>query len=260
MRQRKRFDYLPFRVGGREPQIKRQPFLSDGRVERANRKRITMAYAIFAGIVVIFLGTKFIHRKSNSPTTQEIAAVKVAAATPTPIPTATETNFLRQVTQCFLPISKLYGYDLYISAGFRSFDEQDQLYEQGRSVAGHIVTNAKGGDSIHNFGLAIDLADHRYGIDLDWDKLEKIGTYCGLEHGDRGYTDLPHFQYIGHLSIEDLKAGKAPEPLTLPCPAMSEATPLTMSELNACNAPSFSNSNSSVHIVAPPLNQYYINN
>jgi peptidoglycan L-alanyl-D-glutamate endopeptidase CwlK len=39
----------------------------------------------------------------------------------------------------------------------RTFAEQDGLYAQGRSKPGAIVTNAKGGQSYHNYGLAIDI-------------------------------------------------------------------------------------------------------
>jgi len=39
----------------------------------------------------------------------------------------------------------------------RTFAEQDALYAKGRTEAGKIVTNAKGGMSYHNYGLAIDI-------------------------------------------------------------------------------------------------------
>src|ERR1043165_556102 len=40
----------------------------------------------------------------------------------------------------------------------RTFEEQNALYAQGRTKPGQIVTNAKGGQSYHNYGLAIDFA------------------------------------------------------------------------------------------------------
>ena len=39
---------------------------------------------------------------------------------------------------------------------YRSFDEQNHLYAQGRTKPGKIVTYAKGGQSYHNFGLAFE--------------------------------------------------------------------------------------------------------
>jgi hypothetical protein len=42
--------------------------------------------------------------------------------------------------------------------GVRTFAEQDALYAQGRTRKGLRVTNAKGGQSYHNYGLAADCA------------------------------------------------------------------------------------------------------
>jgi hypothetical protein len=42
--------------------------------------------------------------------------------------------------------------------GLRTYAEQDALFAQGRNGhKGKIVTNAKGGQSFHNFGIAVDL-------------------------------------------------------------------------------------------------------
>lgn len=49
------------------------------------------------------------------------------------------------------------GLNVQVASGFRSFDEQDALFEQGRSKPGPIVTNAKRGQSAHNYGRAVDL-------------------------------------------------------------------------------------------------------
>jgi hypothetical protein len=45
-----------------------------------------------------------------------------------------------------------------IISGFRDPEKQDQLYAQGRSAPGPVVTNAPGGSSLHNYGRAADLA------------------------------------------------------------------------------------------------------
>ena len=49
------------------------------------------------------------------------------------------------------------GIRLRFSQTLRTFAEQDALYAQGRTTKGKIVTNAKGGQSIHNYGLAFDI-------------------------------------------------------------------------------------------------------
>lgn len=53
--------------------------------------------------------------------------------------------------------------------GLRTFKEQQDLYDQGRTKPGKIVTNAKPGSSYHNYGLALDFA-------ILYDK-DKNGTY-----------------------------------------------------------------------------------
>ena len=44
-----------------------------------------------------------------------------------------------------------------ITSGVRSFQAQGKLYAQGRTEPGKIVTRAKPGMSLHNYGLAADL-------------------------------------------------------------------------------------------------------
>jgi peptidoglycan L-alanyl-D-glutamate endopeptidase CwlK len=49
------------------------------------------------------------------------------------------------------------GLQAMITDGLRTFAEQDALFAQGRTKPGRIVTNARGGESNHNYGLAVDL-------------------------------------------------------------------------------------------------------
>lgn len=44
-----------------------------------------------------------------------------------------------------------------VYSGLRTFKEQDALYAKGRTKPGGVVTKAKGGQSMHNYGLAVDL-------------------------------------------------------------------------------------------------------
>ncbi len=59
-----------------------------------------------------------------------------------------------------------------IVQGLRTIDEQNGLFAQGRTKPGSIVTNAKGGSSYHNYGLAFDFV-------LMYDK-DNNGTYEAL--------------------------------------------------------------------------------
>lgn len=72
-----------------------------------------------------------------------------------------------EVTEAYKHINaKLLGKNvrLRFSSTLRTIDEQDKLYAQGRTDVFDnrgkrlgIVTNAKGGESIHNYGLAFDI-------------------------------------------------------------------------------------------------------
>jgi peptidoglycan LD-endopeptidase CwlK len=61
----------------------------------------------------------------------------------------------------------------YLFMALRTFECQDELYAQGRTLPGKIVTNARGGDSLHNFGLAsdwvLDGQGEKPGIQWRWD-------------------------------------------------------------------------------------------
>lgn len=56
-------------------------------------------------------------------------------------------------------IKELHAEGIYvcIAQSYRSIAEQNALYAKGRTTAGPIVTNARGGQSNHNFGVAVDL-------------------------------------------------------------------------------------------------------
>ena len=92
------------------------------------------------------------------------------------------------------------GITINIISGTRTYAEQDALYAQGRTTAGDIVTNARGGHSNHNFGIAFDIgvfSGNRY---LPESPLYKavgaLGMELGLEWGGNWKTivDQPHFQ------------------------------------------------------------------
>lgn len=71
------------------------------------------------------------------------------------------------------------------SCGYRSHAEQDALYAQGRTKPGSIVTNAKGGHSQHNWGIA---ADFYLDMDVDGD---------GDKKDDAFNNDTQMFEYVG---------------------------------------------------------------
>lgn len=118
------------------------------------------------------------------------------------------------------------GIEVVTTHDFRSMEEQDALYNQGRSIAGNIVTNAKGGESYHNYGLAIDFAlrtpegdvvwdmerDDNGNGKADWLEVVELAKELGFTWGGdwANFPDYPHLQMDFGLSINDLKRGKRP--------------------------------------------------
>ena len=89
---------------------------------------------------------------------------------------------------------------LRIIQGYRTISEQDALYAQGRTKPGDKVTNAKGGQSFHNYGLAVDLAiveDKDINWKYDMSKLKPFADKYKITWGGtwESFKDLPHFEF-----------------------------------------------------------------
>lgn len=56
-----------------------------------------------------------------------------------------------------------------VYSGLRTFEEQNELYAKGRTKPGNIVTKARGGQSMHNYGIAVDLAPKNLMTPEEWD-------------------------------------------------------------------------------------------
>ena len=104
----------------------------------------------------------------------------------------------------------LSGTSIRIAQGYRTFEEQNLLYSQGRTSSGSIVTKAKGGESNHNFGLAFDivgLTNGKIDYNLNWKSLSNLGKSKGFEWGgDWNFKDMPHFQNMFGNSLKELSA------------------------------------------------------
>lgn len=97
------------------------------------------------------------------------------------------------------------GLKVQIICGTRTYAEQDALYAQGRTTRGQKVTNARGGYSLHNFGLAFDLGIFRGGKYLESDsEYRRLHTECGHPQGYtwggnwKSIVDCPHYQYAAY--------------------------------------------------------------
>lgn len=86
-------------------------------------------------------------------------------------------------------------------SGYRTFDEQNNLWAKGRSLHGDIVTDAKGGESAHNWGCATDWIIWKDNNpvwipreDKRWDEyikaVENVGLKSGKDFGDVDHNEL----------------------------------------------------------------------
>lgn len=57
---------------------------------------------------------------------------------------------VRHMCEKHIELCKESGIELLVYCTYRSRQEQDELYAQGRTTPGKIVTNARGGESQHN--------------------------------------------------------------------------------------------------------------
>ncbi|MEK3987469.1 M15 family metallopeptidase [Paenibacillus sp. FSL K6-3166] len=119
------------------------------------------------------------------------------------------------------------GVPILITQGLRTIAEQDALYAQGRTKPGAIVTNARGGYSYHNYGLAVDFAlllpdgssvswdmnrDGDNDCTTDWLEVVREAKSLGFEWGGdwNTFKDYPHFQLTFGLVLSALRSGVKP--------------------------------------------------
>jgi peptidoglycan LD-endopeptidase CwlK len=139
--------------------------------------------------------------------------------------------FVKERSNQLIQQSAAKGIVIVITDDFRSMEVQDALYEKGRSAEGNIVTHARGGESFHNFGLAIDFAiktpdeniiwdmqyDGNQNGKRDWDEVVELAKALGFEWGGdwAQFKDYPHLQMNFGLTLADLQNGKRPDESSL---------------------------------------------
>lgn len=120
---------------------------------------------------------------------------------------------IRGLARQFIAKAKSQGIDLVITDAFRTYAQQNAIYAQGRTKPGPIVTNAPGGFSNHNFGLAFDVYPIENGKinfnSKNYDNIAKIGKSLGFKWGGdwKGtkFKDLPHFEMMFGNSLAQLR-------------------------------------------------------
>ncbi|KAB2924865.1 MAG: M15 family metallopeptidase [Dechloromonas sp.] len=107
---------------------------------------------------------------------------------------------VRPLARGLIEKAAMHGIAIRVISGTRSYAEQDALYAKGRTAPGEKVTNARGGHSNHNFGIAFDIGifeGKRYlGDSPKYKAVGALGMDLGLEWGGSWKTivDQPHYQ------------------------------------------------------------------
>lgn len=122
---------------------------------------------------------------------------------------------VQSLTSAFIEKCQAEGIDALITSTYRDMESQAALYAQGRTARGKIVTNAKAGQSFHNFRCAFDFVPIVNGK-AQWDDVATftrcgvIAESLGLEWAGRWKTfkELAHCQFTGGLTLKDLQSGK----------------------------------------------------
>lgn len=129
-----------------------------------------------------------------------------------------ETNILtlnvtaQKAARKFLAKVTAAGIDARIISGTRTYAEQDEIFAQGRTKPGPVVTAAKGGQSNHNFGIAWDIGifdgQGKYLPETPlYAKAAQVGLIPGLEWGGNWKKpDRPHFQLATGLTAAATRA------------------------------------------------------
>lgn len=115
---------------------------------------------------------------------------------------------LAEKVQSFLDQARSEGLDVFVFEGHRSFARQQKLFEKGNNV-----TFANGGNSFHNYGLAVDIVFYDQNGNPSWDqkhnwnRLGEIGKDLGLIWGGEfsRIKDMAHFEYHPGYSLMDVK-------------------------------------------------------
>jgi len=113
----------------------------------------------------------------------------------------------------FIAKCKEQNIDVIITSTYRDYESQNAIYMQGRTTAGSMVTNAKGGQSYHNFRVAFDFCPIVNGK-AQWKdtatfaKCGVIAESLGLEWAGRWlrFKELAHCQYTEGKTLQQLRA------------------------------------------------------
>ncbi|WP_081417139.1 M15 family metallopeptidase [Paenibacillus sp. Soil522] len=185
-------------------------------VARNKRKRNRFLLLIILAVTAAILWKAILTFEPPVPDTEIIPAIPITELHP--VVFAKQNELISEAGKA--------GITILITDGFRSNEEQDAIYAKGRTSEGKIVTQVQGGQSYHNYGLAIDFAlrtkkgevvwDMKYDGNkngqADWMEVVAIAKRLGFTWGGdwKNFPDYPHLQIDFGYSIRQLRNGLLP--------------------------------------------------
>lgn len=107
------------------------------------------------------------------------------------------------------------GVKVLVTCTYRSGEEQAELYAQGRTKPGKKVTNAKPGQSFHQYRVALDLypmiggKPDFSGNAPEWKVIARVFKAHGFEWAGewKTFREMPHFQMTEGHPLAYFQAG-----------------------------------------------------
>lgn len=118
----------------------------------------------------------------------------------------------------WLDACKASGMDLLVTCTLRTNEEQDALYALGRTKPGKRVTNARAGQSAHQYGMALDFVPMVSGKPMwkddhpHWALAGNLAPQFGLEWAGTWPTfkEYPHVQVQNWKGLTSERSGQSP--------------------------------------------------
>lgn len=110
--------------------------------------------------------------------------------------------FFREKLEDALTDCQALGHKIEVFEGYRTPERQNWLFDQGRNRPGNVITRAKGGQSWHNYSLAVDIAfksGKKWTWEGDWTAVQNVMFSYGFESLT---WEKSHFQIRGGLTIQ----------------------------------------------------------
>ncbi len=153
------------------------------------QKRNLMLFSALVAWIVLITNRKSVAAYARQKVWDLVTEIRIRSLHP----------LVQDKARAFINKAEAAGIHLRVTSAHRSYSEQNKLYAQGRTTPGTIVTNARGGESYHNFGLAIDvvpIVNGKADWNTDWNRIAAIGKSEGFSWGGdwTSFKDKPHFQ------------------------------------------------------------------